>query len=167
MKKVAVGLGIGMLILLIIFLIWPKNTVKDVQQPVSNYTQNILPTDIPAATITIVPTIKTVIKSKVGNNDSNTGTLRGQITCNYLIPASVNESGTAKLDFNWNNLTISANVCVSVNGDNPKLITTVPSLNGSSTIQIPWISRNGNYRFILTDNNCSTAVLSECRIVTD
>jgi hypothetical protein len=94
------------------------------------------------------------------------GTKRGQITCDYQIPAAPGTQGQAELKANWTNLTQAA-ICVAVNGGTPAVMTISNKANGTMTVEAPWISQNGNYNFILYDGNCGGTVISSCTVNTN
>jgi hypothetical protein len=106
------------------------------------------------------------------------GITRGRITCSYLIPATPDSQGTARLDADWNNLASGTNgktraaVCVSVNGAQSGLMSVMSDANGSTSVSVPWISLTADYSFQLFDQHggdlpdCTGVILSACRINT-
>lgn len=106
------------------------------------------------------------------------GTTRGQITCNYEVPATPNQYGSADIKSEWDNLSTGKNssarvsVCVYVNGTS-RLVSTDKSANGSRVDTASWISLNSDYIFILYDQHggdltdCNGTVLSSCELNTN
>jgi hypothetical protein len=133
------------------------------------------PTPIPTSILSIVPS-STATPTKnppaVKSITQTSGPTRGQIICNYQIPATPTDQGVAQIDANWNNATSIA-VCLSVNGNTPKLMSQNPDHTGQISLPAPWISLTANYNFILYDqqgNNhytCAGVILSSCRINTN
>lgn len=108
------------------------------------------------------------------------GVERGQIICDYRVPASPGEYGVAQIDFNWNNLIrgknglVKVDVCVSPNGGaSQSLIASYSSLNGNDSINASWIARNSVYNFSLFDGhggdlpNCGGILLSSCQVISN
>jgi len=103
------------------------------------------------------------------------GPTRGQVTCDYQIPATPNQFGTASIESNWNNLVPGKNgttklaLCVSVNGNN-SLMSIDTRANGTLTTSAPWISLNTDYAFNLYDDyggdssECGGTILSSCHV---
>jgi hypothetical protein len=150
-------------------LLIPNQTISPTLLPQPS--PELSPTDIP------LPLPKTPA-AKVPSTVTS-GLTRGQLTCNYQVPADPNHQGIAKLNANWNNLQIGTNgqataaVCVSVNGNIPSLMSLINGANGSTTVSAPWISLTANYNFLLYDQhgtdfpNCAGIQLSSCRINTN
>src|SRR5258708_2482461 len=124
----------------------PQKTSVETQHP---------PTEIPIAT-------PTPIESKLTTTVSDNGIIRGQIVCDYIVPAAPDFHGTANIKSNWNNTKVS--VCVSINGGGT-LIANDESINGSRVDIANWISLNTSYQFNLYSGlNCDGIILSSCQI---
>jgi hypothetical protein len=137
----------------------------------------VVPSATPTATLLPIDTeTPTQVPILSQTPVATTGPVRGQISCNYQIPATPDSYGTAGLSSNWNNLTWGRNglrqaeVCVSVNGGKQTLMSIIHEANGSRTDTAPWIALNSAYTFSLFDTqggnfpDCSGILLSSCQI---
>lgn len=122
----------------------------------------VLPTQVIFPTETVVPTATPIIKKSVEKVMVEAGgALRGQVSCNYVLPATPNEYGTAVIDSNWNNANKKVEVNVSVNGGNNTIMATDTRTNGSRSDKASWIALNSNYTFSLIGDGVT---LSSCQI---
>lgn len=151
----------------------PSKTQPSVTQP--PYSPNLTPKETSTPTASTVPE---EIKPTGNATSSVPGGTRGQITCNYQIPAAPNQYGSASIESNWNNLVLGKNasaklaICVSVNGTS-SLISVDSHTNGSRVDSAPWISLSTDYVFTLYDDHggdlpdCGGIVLSSCDLNTN
>jgi hypothetical protein len=140
-------------------------------------TPEIFPTTSPTPIDTDSPVPNQ--RPAVNGLPQTSGVTRGQITTNYLVPAAPGQQGEAQIDAIWNNLipgkpgVYTAAICVSVNGQSPTLMSVINKQNGSTSINVPWISQNANYNFLLYDQhggeltNCQGTELSAADLNTN
>jgi hypothetical protein len=166
-----IAAGILIIILAILFLHKPvKEQPSTLPLPTAIPSNTPMPSQFP--TPSLAP--KTV-KLLNPNATSVPGGTRGQITCDYKIPAGPNEYGTASIESNWNNLVLGKNgsakldVCVSVNSSS-SLMASDNRVNGSRVDSAPWISLSTEYVFTLYDDHggdlldCGGTVLDSCNL---
>jgi hypothetical protein len=166
-----IAAGVLIIILVILFL---HKSVKE--QPLILPPPTTMPSNTPTPLqFPTPPSTPKTTKSLNPNTTSVPGGTRGQITCDYKIPAGPNEFGTADIESNWNNLTLGKNgsakldVCVSVNGSS-SLMASDNHVNGSRVDSAPWISLSTEYVFTLYDDHggdlpdCGGTVLDSCNL---
>jgi len=179
-QKKYIWIFVALVLIIVITVIFGANK-KNSQQPGASQFSNVQtqvsqPSPTPSSTPASTPEAFT---APAANTPSPVpGGTRGQIICNYQVPATPNEFGSASFESNWNNLLPGKNgtaklaVCVSVNGS-ASLMSINAQANGSLINSAPWISRNSDYIFSLYDDHggdlsdCSGAVLSSCEINTN
>ena len=99
------------------------NQLPDIQTPTAQVSPTPEETPTPSAKVSSAPAV-------------SGGITRGQVVCDYQIPATTNSFGDAKLESNWDNLIAGKGrnyklaVCVSVNGNNTLMLVNTQS-NGS------------------------------------
>jgi hypothetical protein len=133
-----------------------------------NQQANIQSTFFPIATPSILPSSSpSPVPTKSKTTQTNSDITGGQIACNYQVPAAPNQFGTVAIKSSWTNANM--NLCVSINGGSPALISQDKVISGTRTDTPNWIALDTDYTFTLYNQHaggaaCTGDALSNCQI---